>query len=146
MIRHLAPLPVPHSLLELKAAARSRFPSLIDVNLVDVDGTPNLAVYLPDGNSTDPAAWQASVAAHVPSGNTPEQQAAAEVANRATIEQQIRDARTTIATIIGSQQVTFTTTAQAQTQMRQLQQQVKDLAAIVKQLGRQTLGDFQAVD
>lgn len=140
MRRLLAPLPATYSLTQLRAAAQARFATLIDFNTVDVAGTPNAAVYLPDGNTTDPAAWQASVAAHTPTHPTPEEQATSAGSNADTIRAQAAQALatnktditqagniSTQAAAIAATTGTFTL-AQATTNIRSLAQGVKLLA------------------
>lgn len=158
MIRHLAPLPADHSLAQLRNAARTRFPSLIDCNTVDVDGTPNLAVYLPDGSSADPAAWQASVAAHVPVHPTPEEQAATAAGNHATIEQAITDALATLDTLIAANSIPqipagsrtlsqLTADVRAQRDANQATRAgAQDVARTLKRLIRLVRGDFSGTD
>lgn len=63
-----------------------------------------------------------------------------------TLHDQARAAMATLQAIIDSPQVTFTTLAQAQTQMRQLQTQVKDEARLLRRLVRLAVSDLTAAD
>ena len=63
-----------------------------------------------------------------------------------TLHDLVRQAMVGMQAIIDSPQVTFTTLAQAQTQMRQLQAQVKDEARVLRRMLRLLLGDFTGTD
>lgn len=67
-------------------------------------------------------------------------------ANRQTIEQAIAQAAAALQAIIDTPQPTITSNAQAQTAVRGLQAQVKDIARAVKLLGRIVRSDFSGTD
>lgn len=90
MIRHLTPLPASPSMAQLRDLSKARFPKLIDMNVVDVDDRPNLAVYLADDDATDPAAWRKAVAAWAPVRPTPEELAATALTDDSAAEAFIR--------------------------------------------------------
>jgi hypothetical protein len=136
MRRLLAPLPATYSLAQLRQAAAARFSALIDFNTVDVNGSPNAAVYLPDGDATDPAAWQASVAAHTPTHPTPEERAAGEAGNEVTVRDQASAALATNATFLG---IASPTNAQTAAQVKALTRQVDGLI-------RLAVGRFDGTD
>lgn len=136
MRRLLAPLPTDYSLAQLRAAAQTRFSALIDFNTVDVAGRLNAAVYLPDTNPPDPSAWQASVAAHVPTHPTPEEKVVSDAGNADTIRTQATQALTDNKTYV----------AIASPSNAQVAAQVKALSRQVNGLLRLTLGQLDGTD
>ena len=72
MKRFLTPTPANRNVGQLAQITTTRFPKAIDVNEVDVNGTPNLAVYFEDADAPAAGAltsWRADVAAHVPTAD-----------------------------------------------------------------------------
>lgn len=67
-------------------------------------------------------------------------------ANQQTVRQFIVDAAPTLQGIIDAPQASFTNVSQAQTAVRALQAQVKDLARGMRRVGRMLLDDYSAAD
>lgn len=67
---------------------------------------------------------------------------AAIAANQQTVRSDLAAAMTSMQTIIDTAQVSFTTTAAAQTAMRALQTQVKDEARLLRRLVRAVVEDY----
>lgn len=146
--RRLAPMPAAYDLDQLTALTRSRYASLVAVNTVDDAGVSSLAAYW-DGWSPSAASldlWRADVAAHVPAHPTAEEQLVAATANEASIKAQLVAALATLQAVIDAPDINFGTVQAAQTQVRGLQAQTKDLARILRRVIRVVTGQLQATD
>lgn len=150
MIRHLAPLPAAYSFGQVEALTRTRFPTQDGVGHVATGGAGSVAVYLPDPQPSDAAlgAWRADVAAHVPVSPTPEETAAAAVANESTLRQQAELGLAQLQAIIDAADPAAgtLTTAQLSNAVRQLTAAVKTEARIQRRLIRLAISKLDGTD
>lgn len=90
-IRYLTPLPANPSKSQLWDLTKQMLPTAIDLNVVDVNGVDNLAVYLNDGDAANPQPWKNAIASWIPIHPTPEETIQANQVDDNNLAQAISD-------------------------------------------------------